>query len=178
MLDRHSSCDALGRVLGGLAARQGTPPKFRYPSAGTLYPVQTYVCVPPGRFAGVDGGSYYHDPDGHALIRLSEALPDIPGDAAFLLLLVAENAAIAPVYGEHAGTFCLLEAGYMGALLAEGAGRTGIALRAVPTSGCDAAMLRSHLLLGEEQPLLAAWAGVPNGSTVAGWPTKAAPRRC
>ncbi|MBN8925007.1 MAG: hypothetical protein J0H19_00115 [Rhodospirillales bacterium] len=37
--------DALGLLLGALASRAGPVPKYRYPSAGTLYPVQSHVVL-------------------------------------------------------------------------------------------------------------------------------------
>jgi hypothetical protein len=104
----------LGTLLGVLAGRPGPVPKYRYPSAGTLYPVQTYVVL--RRALGVlPAGSYYHDPVAHELVMVSSGTPDAPDGSApdALLLLVAQRAAIAPIYGEQAMGFCLLEAGYM-----------------------------------------------------------------
>ncbi|MBN8909165.1 MAG: hypothetical protein J0H99_21710, partial [Rhodospirillales bacterium] len=37
--------DTLGLLLGALASRAGPVPKYRYPSAGTLYPVQSHVVL-------------------------------------------------------------------------------------------------------------------------------------
>lgn len=37
-----------------------TLPKYRYPSAGHLYPVQTYIYVKPGRIENLEGGTYYY----------------------------------------------------------------------------------------------------------------------
>jgi hypothetical protein len=118
----------LGCLLGALASQPGPVPKYRYPSAGTLYPVQAYLILRQP-LEGLGAGTYYHDPDGHSLVPVSGAVPAAPDGSAppALLALVAQTAAIAPIYGEHAGDFSLLEAGYMYQALC-GAG-SGLVLR-------------------------------------------------
>ncbi len=152
---------ALAELLGGLASRPGPVPKYRYPSAGTLYPVQAYVVLrhPLG---GLPAGSFYHDPDAHALVPLTEATPAAPDGSApdALLLLVADNAAIAPIYGAETDSFCLLEAGYMTeALRAAGA---GLALRDAGDPAGDASLANALLLHAEHRPLVC-WAVGENG---------------
>ena len=107
----------------------GAPfPKHRYGSAGSLYPVQTWLHVKSGRVEGLAGGIYYHDPRGHRLVwlspddRLDAALWDPTNraafeEAAFVVFLIARLAAIAPLYGERARHFAALEAGLMTQLL-------------------------------------------------------------
>lgn len=85
-------------------------PKYRYPSAGSLYPVQVYLYVKSDRIEGVEGGTYYYHPKDHRLVLLSSE-PKIKKsihtvnnyqtfeDSAFSVFLVAEMKAIAPVYG-------------------------------------------------------------------------------
>ncbi len=109
-------------------------PKYRYPSAGGLYPVQTYLYIKPDAVAGLAGGYYYHDPAASALVQLSGPsdvnaglyagyLRPLADASAFSLFLVADMAAIEPMYGKVARDFCLIEAGYMGQLLmSEGVG--------------------------------------------------------
>ncbi|MFW6693098.1 amino acid adenylation domain-containing protein [Streptomyces sp. MAR4 CNX-425] len=103
-------------------------PKYRYPSGGGLYPVQTYVYVAPGGVADVPPGTYYYQPREGALVLLdgnatmdrgvhaahNHALFDA---AAFSLFFVGETAAVEPMYGEIARDLCMIEAGYMGQLL-------------------------------------------------------------
>src|SRR4029077_4890755 len=88
--------------------------KYRYPSAGTLYPVQAYIVLREG-IGALAPGSYYYDPEAHALVVLSAATPPAPDgtEPAILLFLVAQNTAITPIYGTEAEAFSLLEAGYM-----------------------------------------------------------------
>jgi epothilone synthetase B len=107
----------------------GNPlPKLRYGSAGSLYPVQTYVYVRAGAVEGVEAGSYYYDRQDHRLVRLSAEVwleeRGVSGDhqnlfrtAAFALFLVAQLDAIRPLYGEWSRDLCLLEAGLMTQLL-------------------------------------------------------------
>ncbi len=107
----------------------GSPlPKHRYPSAGSLYPVQVYLHVRPGRVEGLCAGGYYYDPKRHGLVLLSpEGRLDrelhgpvnrpIFDGSAFSIFLVGRLDAIAPAYGERARDFCLIEAGAMCQLL-------------------------------------------------------------
>lgn len=118
------SSDSLGRLLGVLASRPGPLPKYRYASAGTLYPVQAYLSVPAPGLPGLPPGCHYHDPEAHALAPLSAH----PVGEAPLLLLVAQMAAIEPVYGALSEDFCMLEAGYMTAALEDAAAEAGLAL--------------------------------------------------
>ena len=152
--------ESLGRLLGALAARPGPLPKHLYPSAGTLYPVQAYLSLPPPGLPDLPPGAWYYDPEAHALASLGEAPAPVPAgdDALFHILLVAEMGAIAPAYPEQAEDFCLLEAGYMAeALVAEAAG-----LRLEPASdpvGWDGAALAVALRLEPGHRPLSAWRG-------------------
>ncbi|HSS77367.1 MAG TPA: nitroreductase family protein, partial [Thermoanaerobaculia bacterium] len=130
-LDRELSCAAFGRLLGVLSPREVPGfalPKYRYPSAGDLHPVQTYVYVKSRRVVGLEGGLYYYHPKWHSLILLAQgevvdAAVHYPVNrsvvegSAFSLFLVGRMDAIAPSYGERARSYCLLEAGYMSQLL-------------------------------------------------------------
>ncbi len=143
----------LGKLLGALAARPGPVPKYRYPSAGTLYPVQAYIVLsrPVDRLAA---GSYYHDPVAHALVELSAATPAAPDGTTppALLILVARGAAIDPIYGAHADALCLLEAGYMEAAL-DAAG-TGLTLRDAGDPAGQPALANAFALEADDRPLV------------------------
>jgi amino acid adenylation domain-containing protein len=123
-------------------------PKYGYPSAGNLYPVQAYVAVPAGT-GGIGAGTYYYDPRGNRLVRVAPPLPAelAPGADGPAVFLVARLAAIAPVYGQLAPDFCLLEAGYMQVLLAESAAGQGLA--AAPAAIASPEGVRRHLGLDE-----------------------------
>ncbi len=119
---------ALLDCLRPMAAENEPLGKFRYPSAGHLYPVQTYLYVAPGRVDGLPGGTYHYDFETHELVALT---PDARIDSsvqapvnrafvdqsAFALFLVAQMAAIEPMYGPLARDFCLIEVGAMSQLL-------------------------------------------------------------
>lgn len=106
--------------------------KYGYASAGWTYAVQSYVLVKENRVEGLSGGCYYYHPLEDALYLLGAAPPApealFPGQnaaicasGAFALFLVAEMAAIEPLYGDRALHFTLIEAGLMSQALEEGA---------------------------------------------------------
>jgi epothilone synthetase B len=161
--------DRLGRLLHCLrqVRLESFPlPKYRYPSAGSLYPVQTYLVVPGGRVAGLPAGVFYFHPRECRLVRLDDgaAVPALAADAAgclggasFGIVLIAQRDAIRPVYGELATPFAQLEAGYMVQLLVEAAAGEGLALRLLPDF--DLAAVRDGLALDGGHLLLHALAG-------------------
>jgi amino acid adenylation domain-containing protein len=137
--------------------------RHRYPSAGTLYPVQAYVYVAPNRVTGVAGGTYYYDPKGHELVELGPGtvIPaSVQGgvnrrafeESAWTVFLVADRAAIEPVYGELWRDFSLLEAGYASQLLMEVA--PGLELGVCPIGTLETAQLGSWFELGESHAFL------------------------
>ncbi|MCA9542118.1 MAG: amino acid adenylation domain-containing protein, partial [Myxococcales bacterium] len=142
-------------------------PKYRYPSAGDLYPVQAFVAVEGGRVAGLEQGVYYHDADRHALRRVADAAPDVSwhhprnramaAEAAFTLILVARAAPVQQTYGPLAEGFCHLEAGYIGQLLMERASAVGLGL--CPVGVAESAALRARLGLAEGDRLVHALVG-------------------
>ena len=138
-------------------------PKYRYPSAGNLYPVQTYVLVRPDRVEGARAGVYYYHPKLHRLVRVAdedvldgtfESAVEHPdaGLSAFTVFLVARMSAITPMYGRLASDFCLLEAGYMGQLLRTAAPASRLGLRQL--QAVDFELLQPLFNLEEDQVLL------------------------
>lgn len=131
---------ALARLLEPLSAGEnGAFPKYRYASAGALYPVRAYVYAPRGRVDGLDGGTYLYEPRKHSLLPVCTGVsldrgihapdnhPAFDG-SAFSVFLVARRSDIAPMYGRLAHDFCLLEAGLMAQLLDSAAPSCGIGL--------------------------------------------------
>lgn len=92
-------------------------PKAFYPSGGTLYPVQVYLCIRKSSDS-VPSGYYYYNPLDHQLIRVGNA-ENIEADSSMplQLILVADFAAIQPLYGDLSNTLCQTEAGYMAQLI-------------------------------------------------------------
>ncbi len=119
-------------------------PKYLYPSAGSLYPVQTYISIKPGAVTGVEEGFYYYDAEANRLIKLSEYNQSENGmhhernvelyrQSSFSLFLVADSNLIEPVYHENYKELCLLEAGYMGQLLMNVSPSSGLGLCPIGT---------------------------------------------
>jgi SagB-type dehydrogenase family enzyme len=165
--DRAVDLDQLSVLLEALRRIEidGLPfLKARYPSAGDMYPVQVYLHVKPHRVSGLAGGTYYYQPEEHILVRLArdveidrdfhwEPNRDIFDGAAFSLFLVAELAAIVPIYGPDFGRdFSLLEAGYLSQLLMEEAPQAGLGL--CPIGDLDFDRVRGHLDLEDSHVLL------------------------
>ena len=155
----------LSGLLGCLrAATSGDKPAFSYPSAGGLYPVQTYVHLKPNRVDGMAHGTYYYHPFDHQLVLLApeadldrnihEPFVNRPvfDQAAFSIFLVAQLAAIGPLYGRHALGFALLEAGYMSQLLMMKAFGYGLGL--CPIGDLDFERLRGLLALDDTHVLV------------------------
>ena len=123
------SLDRLGHVLECLANTGKDRLRFRYGSAGGLYPVQAYLMAMPGRVEDLAPGAYYIDPYDHCLRRiggLGTYGPDlydrfvnapIVRSCAFAIMLALHADAIEPMYGDRAREYALIEAGLMAQLL-------------------------------------------------------------
>ncbi|MEM9976944.1 MAG: amino acid adenylation domain-containing protein, partial [Cyanobacteria bacterium P01_D01_bin.2] len=144
-------------------------PKYRYASAGSLYPIQTYIHIRADQITGLSPGWYYYHPAEHRLVRLAankissnqlySPHQQLHSDSTFSLFLVAQMEAIEPIYGEKARDFCLIETGYMGQLLMETAPDFDLGL--CPIGGFSSNALRQTLGLSDNyQPLHALVGGV------------------
>ncbi len=145
-------------------------PKYRYASAGGLYPVQTYLYVKPGGVEGIAAGTYYHEPVEHALVLLDgEARIDgsaygwisqpIFEAAAFAIYLIAQAGAIVPMYGERSRDFSLIEAGLVAQLLEGEAAAHGVGLCQI--GGVEFDRLRPLFALDQGHALLHSLVGGP-----------------
>jgi SagB-type dehydrogenase family enzyme len=114
-------------------------PKYRYGSAGGLYPVQTYLYLKPDAVENMEAGTYYYHPERHGLVAIrSDARIDREAfdlnnretaeRAGFYVLLVGAMNAIQPLYGELAADFCKMEAGIVSQMLETTAPECGIGL--------------------------------------------------
>ena len=142
--------------------------KYAYPSAGGLYPVQLYLTVVDGRVEQLSAGAHYYHPDEHALVPLDPSLVvdasahawinrDAFRSSGFTIYLVADLSAVAPMYGERARDYCLVEAGAICQLLMTTA--PDLALGLCPVGEMDIAPLREALQLGPHHELLHALLG-------------------
>jgi amino acid adenylation domain-containing protein len=131
MLRRPLKLEQLGEFLSCLLQLdiEGLAfPKSRYGSAGSLYPVQTYLYVKPERVEGLEGGVYYYHPTEHRLVLLTpDARIDqsyysavnhaVVAESAFSIFLVGQMKAITPMYGEAGRHYAAIEAGLMTQLM-------------------------------------------------------------
>ncbi|RED45827.1 non-ribosomal peptide synthetase [Aestuariispira insulae] len=135
------SLDQLTELLSCLA-RNSVPdqPRYQYASAGGLYPLQVYLFAKEGRVSGLEAGGYYYHPGTRKLIRTGSGnlLSGLGYDyfvnrpvfeqAAFSLFMIADMAAIEPLYGPQSRDFCLIEAGSVAQLLTMEAAPSGLGL--------------------------------------------------
>jgi len=153
--------------LKALPLAESPLPKYRYASAGSLYPVQTYLYIKPQRIEGLEAGFYYYHSAEHRLVRLEAQAVDFDAlygrnreifeQAAFALFLVGQMDAIAPLYPNQARDFCLLEAGYMSQLLMETAPEVNLGL--CPLGQFGVKPLQQALALEAGQEILHGLAG-------------------
>ncbi|MEM8676928.1 MAG: amino acid adenylation domain-containing protein [Cyanobacteria bacterium P01_G01_bin.67] len=142
-------------------------PKYRYGSAGSLYPVQTYVYLKPNSISGLDGGYYYYHPQKHSLVAVSKykeinsynygVNQSIFEQSNFSIFLIGELNAIAPIYKDSARDFCLLEAGYISQLLMDIAPDYNLGL--CPIGKLESDFLKDNLKLQSSHILLHSFVG-------------------
>ena len=174
--------EALSGLLQGLQSLSiphAPLPKYRYPSAGSLYPIQTYLHVNPERISELAAGWYYYHPGEHRLVKLTPTADgtDLYGPhhllhnvSAFSLFFVAQMEAIVPIYADQARDFCLIETGYMGQLLMETAPDFELGL--CPIGGFNPGALQQRLSLSEHhQPLHALLGGAIDPNWTQQWMT-------
>ncbi|ACL75339.1 non-ribosomal peptide synthetase [Ruminiclostridium cellulolyticum] len=101
-------------------------PKYRYGSAGGVYPIQTYIYIKEGSVANIPQGAYYYRPAEHRLELITNKqieAEDLEIDkvlfnnSAFTIFLVSNINAIEPMYSEDSLRFSSIEAGLMSQLL-------------------------------------------------------------
>nr|QCE43603.1 nonribosomal peptide synthetase subunit 2 [Cystobacter sp. SBCb004]QCE43607.1 nonribosomal peptide synthetase subunit 2 [Expression vector pArg23-V1]QCE43611.1 nonribosomal peptide synthetase subunit 2 [Expression vector pArg235-V1]QCE43616.1 nonribosomal peptide synthetase subunit 2 [Expression vector pArg2345-V2]QCE43622.1 nonribosomal peptide synthetase subunit 2 [Expression vector pArg2345-V1]QCE43628.1 nonribosomal peptide synthetase subunit 2 [Expression vector pArg2345-V1-BsaI]UEN69 len=107
-------------------------PKYRYGSAGSLYPVQTYLVMGEGR-KELAPGVYYLDPVKHELVRLADGALACSWlsrrGVPLALCFVEKRSAIEPLYGTRSDLYSAIEAGSMAALVASSTAAAGISWR-------------------------------------------------
>uniref|UniRef100_UPI0030EE9682 amino acid adenylation domain-containing protein n=1 Tax=Ascidiimonas meishanensis TaxID=3128903 RepID=UPI0030EE9682 len=121
--------ETLGTLLSALKAYEVKGeilPKYFYPSAGSLYPVQCYILVPKNKIEGIEEGAYYYNRELHALEQLKkEVLSD-----EIQMSFISDLKAIRPMYGTLAPLFSCREAGHMYQLLTEVSNNLSLELEA------------------------------------------------
>ena len=153
--------------LGPIQSAESPLPKYRYPSAGSLYPVQCYLYVKPGRVEGLEGGVYYYHPVRRTLVlmarkddigdRVFAANAAIYDQSAFAIFLIGDQSAIEPMYADWSERFSILEAGHMGQLLMEVSPRHGLGL--CPIGALDFSPIEEFFALDERHLVLYTFLG-------------------
>jgi acyl carrier protein len=122
--DNSFSLLSLGRCLSVFAqckVPENPFPRYLYPSAGGLYPVQIYLYFNKAYKNIEPYQPYYYDPESHKLKHIpskSKANVFEKGEnSLFSLYFVGKKSAIFPIYREMSKDFCILEAGYMQGIL-------------------------------------------------------------
>lgn len=101
--------------------------RFNYASSGGVYPVQIYITVFKDKVENVKEGYYYFDPYSQELVLISYENIISPtqlnfnhnwlDQGAFAVHLVADMAAVYPIYNKESLRFSMLEAGFISQLL-------------------------------------------------------------
>jgi amino acid adenylation domain-containing protein len=160
------SLEQFGRLLSCLRQIESEGlllPKYQYASAGSLYPVQTYLHIKPNRVEGVSAGTYYYHPREHRLVMLSadaqvdrriHASANLPifDESAFSIFLIAQLNAVTPLYDEAGTHYAVLEAGAMCQLLEMSATACHIGLCQI--GSLDFEQIRHLFLLDESHVFL------------------------
>ncbi|MCB1373215.1 MAG: SagB/ThcOx family dehydrogenase [Rhodobacteraceae bacterium] len=129
-------------LTGSLEDGPVAQPVRAAPSAGALFPIETYLAV--SRVQGVEAGVYHYRVDRHVLERVSSRAPGpalaeatfdakLFGQAAAVLIFAGAFGRSYFKYGERGYRFALIEAGHIcqNALLAAAA----LGLGAIPVGG-------------------------------------------
>ncbi|SOD99161.1 non-ribosomal peptide synthetase [Spirosoma fluviale] len=148
--------------------------RYAYPSAGGVYPLQTYVYVKPDRIEGITAGYYYYHPLEHALYALSgqrqlsaytkSTAARLVDEAAFVVFFVGCLDAIEPLYLNVSSYFITLDAGYAGQLLFDKRG----ALQLTTTTAFNSEAIRTDLQLDGRYVFTYALVGT-TGSSARHW---------
>jgi amino acid adenylation domain-containing protein len=102
-------------------------PKYFYPSAGSLYPMQVFVYIPSNTNIVETTGYYYYDRADHNLVLIQEEeIKDKKEKQHIQCYFIAKLDAIEPMYGPAAKGFCYMETGHMSQLFEAAAAQLSI----------------------------------------------------
>ncbi len=138
MTIEQSTLSRLLAALTSLSIDDIPVAKYRYGSAGSLYPVQLYVQVRQDGVSGLSQGIYYLQPEKAQLYFISDEIaPQLfeQPEQAVALIFVAKDSAIQPIYGALAESFSAIEAGSMAELVRAQA--QGYAIHSAPLKSVE-----------------------------------------
>jgi SagB-type dehydrogenase family enzyme len=165
------SAAQLGGLLAPLrSAGHDGRHKYRYPSAGDIYAISTFLHLKAAA-GNLEPGVYYYNPLEHGLSGLDGSVdldPErygvlsnlaVAGQAGFAVYLVADLDAVEPHYGVSSLRYAALEAGAMCMLLRAAAPGQEVGLAQIGTF--DDRAITTALGLGVRQPIIASLLGGP-----------------
>lgn len=117
-IDNQMIIAFLSRLLvpfKAFSSDDGVLDKYRYPSAGGLYPVRIYLLL--SSEYGTHAGYYYYNPVEHQLYLCSEISNRQLPPSGITILFNGYTPAIVPYYHERSDDYMKLETGYMYYLL-------------------------------------------------------------
>ncbi len=106
------SIDELAKLLSPLCSIKlldKALPKYRYPSSGHSYAIQSYLSIPANQILGIESGYYYFHPITHQLHRLDATTATTALQIQFKLYLPA----IEPLYDKESLRLAYLEIGHI-----------------------------------------------------------------
>ncbi|WP_158996978.1 non-ribosomal peptide synthetase [Pigmentibacter ruber] len=137
-------------VLASIKFKEDQLPKYLYPSAGSLYPVQVFLefC----ESVHSKSNFYYYHPDKNQLISVrNNSNSSVDLNSQIRIHLIGKQYAIKPMYGKLSTSFCLLESGYILGLLTEQAKDLNLELHFQESNGIN---LRQELNLQLEDTII------------------------
>ncbi|WGL59179.1 amino acid adenylation domain-containing protein [Pigmentibacter sp. JX0631] len=137
-------------VLASIKFKEDQLPKYLYPSAGSLYPVQVFIefC----ESVHSKSNFYYYHPDKNQLISVrNNSNSSVDLNSQIKVHLIGKQYAIRPMYGKLSTSFCLLESGYILGLLTEQAKELNLELLFQESNGIN---LRQELNLDIEDTIV------------------------
>jgi len=112
-LENNLSLNSLSTLLNTFSSTKvdNNPlPKYFYPSAGSLYPIQIFLYIPENISKNITQGYYYYDRINHSLALISQNKSDKKYIECFF---VGKIDAIKPMYGPASKGFCSIEIGHI-----------------------------------------------------------------
>ncbi|MFK5977253.1 MAG: amino acid adenylation domain-containing protein, partial [Sulfurovum sp.] len=85
-------------------------PKYYYPSAGSLYPIQIFLYIPNNTIENIEAGFYYYDRANHKLVMIRK---DKNSKEYVEFYFISKLEAIASMYGPASKGFCSIEVGHI-----------------------------------------------------------------
>ncbi|TKI55070.1 amino acid adenylation domain-containing protein [Brevibacillus antibioticus] len=142
--------------------------RYYYPSAGGMYPIDTYIYVKAGRVEGLAEGIYYFNPVRNSLQLVSNGKlemekmhyignKEIGLQSAFTVFFIYKPEANMPKYGFRGYYYAVLDTGVMSAMFAQAAELNGLGTCSIGDLDFD--KIRKYFRLNDNQVFIHAIEG-------------------